>query len=521
MAQAFRSKLKLRALACAALIISLGHAHASSELDRRYALESVGALKSVDNVDGLFTDYVSQAIRQYFQGHPRFLLQDLSRSDAVLESAKIPYAKLIDDEKVLSKIAHATRSTTLIRTKIFREGTRYRFTLDWLIAPRMELLASEVFFLDEPERGQALGSEEIKGQLEGALERLVKKVPFMGQVSGRDQATVTLNIGEELGLRKGDILVVGTLEEVKRHPLLKTIAEWRTSQTGKLEVEQVDRTVTFARITEEDPARPVARYNKLLSVLPKADPLADSAAQPSAPESPIAALEQSTPPRIGWVSGGFLASKFGRQSADSTGTSGKTGGGYAGGARADAQIWLDRQWFVEGMLGYGYSTYSQSDVATGAASSTSSSATFFAQRIGVGYSYLSGTDFFGAKSWVKLGSQGVSYSMPRDATELTNPISFSGFYLGLGGDLPLRDSWGAQLDLNFGLTATATEASSPLGIPLSATMVDFYAGAFKRLKPRMLFRIGFNFTAHGVEYTNGSTLSHSNLALIPSWVMLF
>lgn len=505
---------------CALAALSATASLASSEMDCRYSLDTVGSLKSLDNVDGLFADYIAQSIRDYFATQPRFLLQDLSRSDAVLSGSKLPYSKLIDDEQVLAKVARTTRSSTLIRTKIFKEGARYRFTIDWLHAPKMEAISSEVFFIDEPARGQALGAEEIKTQVQAALDRLIRKIPFLGHITGRDQSTVTLNVGDALGLRKGDTLVVGTLEEVKRHPLLKSIVEWRTLQTGKLEVDQVDRGITFTKILEEDPARPIARFNKLLTVIPKSDPIQSARTEPT-DETQAPLPERTAPAKYGWISAGMLLGNASRQVSDATGTTGKDGGGYGGGARADAQIWLDRQWFAEGRLGFSYYPYSQSDLATGTDTGASSSVMLYEQKLGVGYSYLPGADFFGAKSWVKLGTQTFSFTLPKSAAEQTNPVKFSGLYLGLGGDLPLREGWGAQMNLDFGLTKTVTESSGLLGKATSATIVDFYAGTFKYLKPRLLFRMGFNFVAHGAEYPAGATLSHRTITVMPSWVMLF
>jgi hypothetical protein len=499
--------------------LSTASALASPEMDRRYSLESIGALKSHDNVDGLFSDYVHEAIREYFSTQPRFLLQDLTRSDAVLAEAKIQYSKLIDDEQVLSKVARVTRSSTLLRTKIFKEGPRYRFTVDWLLAPKMEVLSSEVFYLDEPKRGEALGSEEIKSQLSGALDRLIRKIPFSGNVTGRDRDSVTLNVGDSSGIKKGDTLIVGTIEEVKRHPLLKAIVEWRIVQTGKIQVEQVDRGLTFGRVIEEEPSRPVARLNKLLQVIAQPDPVAQATATPDA--SLAAMPERLDPPRYGWISAGILAGNLGRQTSNAAGTAGWDGGGYGGGARAEAQLWLNRQWFVEGMLSYGLYGYSQTQLVTGAAGAESSTATLFQQRIGVGYSYLPGSDFFAAKSWVKLGTQSSAYTLARNASEQLNPITFSGLYLGLGGDLPLRSGWGAQMNLNFGLTNSAKETTGVFGNATSATHVDFYAGVFKQIKPRLLFRMGLNFTGQGSDYATGATISHRSLSITPSWVMLF
>src|SRR4051812_28798147 len=122
-------------------------AHASAELDRRFALETVGFLKAWDNVDGLFADYVAQAYRTYFAHQSRFVLQDLSKADPLIERSKLPYAKVIDDPEILTQLARAMRSQTVIRTRIRKDMGSYRFTIDWLIAPHMDVLASESFTL--------------------------------------------------------------------------------------------------------------------------------------------------------------------------------------------------------------------------------------------------------------------------------------------------------------------------------------------------------------------------------------
>jgi hypothetical protein len=513
-------------LACFSALVAAGLltlaptlARASAELDRRYQLDTVGSLRSHDNVDGLFADYVSESIREYFSNQPRFLLQDLSRSDAVLATSKAPYQKLIEDQQILLKVARTTRSSTLLRTRIFKEGSRYRFTLDWLHAPKMEALATEVFYMDEPGRGEALGAEQIKSQLHDAIDRMIRKVPFQGTLTGRDQASVTLNVGESSGIRKGDTLVIGTIEEVKRHPLLKSIVEWRLVPTGKVEVDQVDRGMTFGHVIEEDAAKPISKNHKLMEVIAHPDPVLAAQASSTGDLPPL--TDRLDPPKYGWISAGLVAGSFARQTANSAGTAGKDGGGLGGGANAEAQVWLNRQWFVEGLLGYSLYGYSQTDLASGAASGDGFISTLFQQRLGVGYSYIPGSNFFAAKSWVKIGTQASSYSLARSAAEQTNPIKFTGYYLGIGGDLPLRGGWGAQMNLNFGLTNTATETDGALGDAESATNVEFYAGAVKQVRPRLLFRVGLNFTAQGATYDTGATLSHHALMIMPSWVMLF
>src|SRR6478609_5668088 len=86
--------LSLQLAAGALGLVSLPrYAHATAELDHRYALETLGALRSWDNVDGLFGDYVKTAYQEYFSHQSRFRFQDLSKVDSALMTAKIPYQK--------------------------------------------------------------------------------------------------------------------------------------------------------------------------------------------------------------------------------------------------------------------------------------------------------------------------------------------------------------------------------------------------------------------------------------------
>src|SRR6185295_11380111 len=101
-----------KTLALALFLIS-PVAQANPEMDRLYALETVGALKAWDNVDGLFSDYVSSAYKDYFSRQTRFVYQDLSKADAVLKHSKLPYPKLIEDPQVLAQIARAEKTQTL------------------------------------------------------------------------------------------------------------------------------------------------------------------------------------------------------------------------------------------------------------------------------------------------------------------------------------------------------------------------------------------------------------------------
>lgn len=496
--------LRLAALLAASTVIAplafSARAQASPEFDRRYSLQTVGALRSSDNVDGLFNDYVARALKDYFESRPRFTLQDLSTAQVALDRSGLPYSQLIDDTKVLEKLARSARSETLLRTRIFKEGPRYRFTLDWLHAPRMDVLASEVFTIDEPRNGGTLGAEAIRGQILSAMDRLIAKVPFVANLSGRDGDSVTVSGGDNLGLRKGDTLWVGTIDDVKKHPLLGVLAEWKIARTGALRVDSVDHGMAFCTVTEEDPAQPITRGQKITRIVKAEDPIASMPTEHASDEAPI--FDRTDAPRVGWISAAPMAGLFTRSlNTGSTSTSSR----ILYGARADALVWLNREWFTEGSIGYG-------DFSTGALTAFAAS---------LGYSYLPGLDFFGAKGWVKAGYHSRAYRLPINSGDGTNPVTWSGLMLGVGGDLPLRGGWGAQMNLDFGVLRSMKETGGSRSAPTGTTLVDFYLGMVYRMRPRLIFRLGAQFQAQGADFSDGSSLSHQAITLLPSFVVPF
>jgi len=505
-------------LSLSALVVPSTIARASPELDRKYALQTVGALKSADNVDGLFGDYVAQALRDYFQSQPRFVLQDVSRAQTLIDKSKLGYDKLIDDKQILERVARASRSETLLRTKIFKEGPRYRVTLDWLLAPHMDLIANEVFFIDEPRAGATLVAEDLKRQIQAGADRLVRKVPFYAQINGRDGQLVTINAGENLSLRKGDTLWVGSIDEVKQHPLLRVVAEWKMARTGALEVEHVDGGIAFCRITEENPNRPIARGQKITQVIPASTP---SKTHTDSTEDTGPTFDRTDAPKLGWISATPGIGLFSRDFSASTGNTGKSGGGFLIGARTDGVIWLDRQWFTEASIGYSYFPYSQTNSADGSDTGVSSSGTLLQYKLALAYSYLSGEDLFGPKSWFKVGYYSHRFALPNLTTENLNPVTWSGLMIGVGGDLPLRQGWGAQLSLEFGLLNSAKETGASAPKAQTASMVNFYIGSTYALRPRLIFRMGFEFEGQGATYSGGASLSHQSFNLMPSLTVPF
>ncbi len=494
-------------------------AHASPELDRQFSLRTVGVLRSWDNVDGLFNEYVTGAFKEWLQSNSRFTFVDVTRADTLLQGSKLSYLKLLDDREVLGQVAKAIHADTLVRTKVWKEGPRYRFKIDWLHAPKMDLLASETVLLDEPSDGKPFSVDDLRKRLNEGLERLIRQLPYVATVNGRDAKEVTIDVGRSGGIRKGDTLVFATVEEAKMHPLLGALVDWRTHETGRAVVETVEDGLSFARLTEEEPGRTVARLQKVVKVLPAPEPEA-SASVNDAEERARALLQ---PGKLGWAGASLWSGLMSRQYATSSAAvAGRSGSSLLFGARVDGQLWIDSRWSADLSFAYGLSSYSQSDIASGSASPAQGvGATVTHTRLGAGYSFLASPEAEGPKGNFRFGWQSIGYSMPVATADGMGPAGYSGLFVGLSGDLPMRGRWKALLNVDFGVFDSVTANQVISSNSTGSSMINFYLGTQMQWKPRLKLRAGLDLQAQGADFADGSVLSHKVVTFGPSLLYSF
>jgi len=495
--------------------------HASPELDRKYALTTLGILKAWDNVDGLFADIVSDAYNRRLSRESRFIVQDLGKANQLLTATKLPYNKVIDDPEILAQLGKTLKLDSVLRTKVYKEGPEYRFVMDWVHLSTVQTLATETFKIEEPfdPRGTGRGGAEFQRAIATGLGRLLKKVPFQAMVTGRDQTALTVNAGTRDGIQPGDTLVVATLDEVKYHPLLKTIVDWRLTSTGKATVTDVEEGMAFAKIDVEEYGRQIARYQKVIQVIPAPEAPPEKAVSTDYDEREKLSRE---PPRLGWISPGVFVGHYSREASANNGASGVTGGGTLVGFKAEGQVWFTSEWFGDLGFVYGSSGFSQEDISTGTKTAAADvTATLTQFKAAFGYMYHMTANFFGPKAFGRIGYHSTSFDLPNTATEATSPVKFSSLTLGIGGDLPIRADYGMQLSVDVGLFASGTEEGEYYGTDTGATSVDVFLGGYAWLKPKLKLRLGFDFKSHSMDFTSGATLSNKVFAFGPSMLFYF
>ncbi len=509
-------------------------AFSNAELDRVYGLETIGYLRTWDNVDGLFGDTVSAIYKDYFSTQSRFLVQDLSKADSALSKSKIAYQKLIDDPEILGQVARQLRAETILRTKIQKEGPKYKVVLDWLHSPRMDQISTETFFLADNKDSKPLTLADIREEMQKGLDRMISKIPFKGQVSGRTDETVTINIGLNSNIKKGDELVLATIEEAKKHPLLRAIVDWRMAETGRAVIETVDEGMAFAKVKSEEENRQIAKYQKIIQIIPAA-PIIHAMRPPGEmTEDGMIIEEDESPrdiPRLGYLSGGLLLGPFSRTFSSTALATPKEGTGTTFGAKLEGELWFNRSWFSDLSLLFATSGYTAQETtvsttgatpaATTSTSGTSVGASLGGFKLNLGYIVYGADDLYGNRAHIKLGYKRTSYDLGISTAEYTSPTAFSGLFLGFGGDLPIRDQLGAMLQIDLGLFTGAEETGLGLNSASGASDAGFMIGGFYRSGPKTRFNFGIDFTSSGADFTAVNKVSHKLIAIFGALLFYF
>jgi hypothetical protein len=400
---------------------------------------------------------------------------------------------------------------------VLKEGNQYRFLMEWLHAPAMVPMATETMVLKEPTDGLQLGINDVQSQIESGVDELIKKVPWLGHITGRDNQSVTVNIGANAGLHKGDTLVIGTLDDVKRHPLLNTIVDWKITRTGTVEIDSVDDSIAFGHVAEEEADRHILRYQKIIQIIPVSDESRFKVINEK--NERAAALQEN--PRLGYLKASLWPGGFSRQYNAQNSANTRTGGAAFIGAKLDGQLWFTRDVFSELGFGYGFASYAQQNPSSPSTNTISGGSDAFTFKLDVGYSYLWTGDFTGPKAFAKLGYRSTSYSLPSSQSEFIGPISFNSLFIGLGGDLPIRDQYGVDIDFDIGVINSVTQTDYSDGGTNSASSVSFSLGGYYRMNPRLTIRAALEVLAQSADFADNASLSQKIITFTPSLMYYF
>jgi hypothetical protein len=485
-------------------------AQASPENDRVYQLDTVAWLKSSDNADGIFTEYLDDQYATYFSQQTRFVVKPLKGLRDVLDSSSAKYSELVAEPQILKKIALKFRVENLIRTRVYKEGDTYRFVIEWVYAPKGDVLATSEFRFADAGNEAGLKQSRLPAAIHQGLDDLIAKLPFIGEVTGIDGDTITVSVGHNQNLKPNEFVTIYTLQSVRRHPLLNTIEEWRWQPVGRAQVQQVEESLSFAKVTELEPGQKVIRYQKIREILP-------------APPDEKAAAEAKTAdiPRLGWVAADVGIGSYSRDVGLPGGTSGRTGGGLLEKFEIDSQVWLNSRFIAQGTLGGTAYKYNAKDLSSGNSTGGDYSGSGSNFRLAVGYALFPMNTVYDSIAWIHAGYKTTSYSLPTNLNDYTGSSSFGSFFIGIGGQAQLEKDIGAEMGIDLGVLRSASEDDLGFGDASASTDLSFRLGGTYRLNNQFYARLLLMFSSQSMDFAGGQSISEKAFSISPSLMYYF
>lgn len=506
MKRSFRAKTAKPLFFALSLLALSAPAFAQGTTDPNYLLgfKKIFVEPVQDNVDGAFSAPVMESFHEVFNRNPRFeLVQNKEAADTVLRT-------------VLNKKA----GTTDVEITMLINGTG-------------EMYTTEHTSIDSKATGRETGNT-IKQLLKAAL----KRIPFYGTITGRDGKELTFDIGEQHGLRKNDIIQISRIDNIKRHPLLKSIVDVQLIPVGSAVIDSVEDTISFGHVHNEIMGESIQKLHKITAVegqieQPKTlvrgseETLGDPLERPMEDGTAITEEKvQSDRPQLGYVGIGPFLGKFSNSTRMNSGVA-QTGDGWSLGARLLGELWITKNWFAD--LQIGFTTVSYTPEVTGTVGSVTTIAPSFnttTRQIGfnVGYKYLTNGSLYGPSIFAKIGYANFAWSTPIDTSYLLSSKSYSGLNLGIGGTLPVAGpDWGLMLNVNLMLFPSLTEDEtfktagnySPFG-------ANFQFGGYRYFNPKLALRVGLIVDVLSADDTQaGSATSQKSIGVLPALLYYF
>jgi len=120
-----------------------------------------------------------------------------------------------------------------------------------------------------------------------------------------------------------------------------------------------------------------------------------------------------------------------------------------------------------------------------------------------------------------LGFKSTFYTLPASESEQTGDSSMKGVFIGLGGDVPVRDGYGVEVSLDLGVIKNFTESGYVSGNQTGLTDISFYIGGYYHYSMRNRFRFGLEVTSQVADFGGSANLSQRVISFGPSLQLYF
>lgn len=466
-----------------------------SAVDKDLSIQRVAVFPMTDNLSGIYAGPLTESLKSRLSMDPRWSLVETGNLSLDFDESS---ARIQEAMKTLKADAVLTG-----RVQKGPAGLTLRLTL-YVGSSGLPLLVEETV---EPRQ---FSLDRMNVLLKESLQRLRDRLPFHGVVSSRRGQQVTINLGQNSGLRDGDVVDIIQILKINRHPKLSFMISTDKEILGKARIFKADEELSFANLIYEKEAGVVVPQLKVLAPRPiiYPEPISNggASARSDAPlafgEKPIEWLPEPTP-QYGRAQ---ILGGIGQYSQSS---SFRAGGGVSGSNSLTpnlalmAEGWLNRDWWI------GFSLrQSAFSVNNGMANSTPGKINMSLSKydVSAGYNFLLGNDFFGPKLQLSLGMAQFKARADDSSPLLFSNMDFGGTFVGFNfnTDIGEESLWDVGARMKYYLSPSAGD-SADSGSVKSVSANDFAFLLARRVRQNFRYVGELNFEYYSTDFDNNGS----------------
>lgn len=481
------------------LVVEASGSSSPMDLEDRLAVKRF-YIMITDNSEGIYSKIIEGYIKSYINRNKRFEMAGIEISKDSLD---------IFSDELNKKVLHldsAIDCDSVLFIRALKSKFNVRLDAAIILTKNAERYADETISIDVSDN-----NTDFEVKFVQFMNKLTQQLPYIGLITSRYENNVTIDMGSDDGIQQGMQLPIYRIDKIVKHPYLGTIISITRQRIGTIEITNVDHFISFGKVTQESGKFKILKGHKIMK-----DSLADNATlllknavnaekiKPQPIDRKTAQEEQSDTGNVklnlGRASAMFRLMNVGYTVIDSKNNEYSSSAPVSFGFGLDADLWLTKEWFVEGLFMYQLQTFTPSG---GTSSSFNSSLSDF-HLLG-GYK-LNVQNM--AEIGIKSGFKSVSFftdAVPAESIH-TNK-RYRGLYTALFANIPISENFSGGFEGRIMFFNGLTETPSTTGGTYDNSVFGFQLNGSYKLSEYYKIIFGLIYDVYKTSFTGAGTTS--------------
>ncbi|MGE0762773.1 MAG: hypothetical protein AB7N80_05800 [Bdellovibrionales bacterium] len=420
-----------------------------SEVDELLTIATISVLPFSDNVQGIYARPLENHFNETLGKMHRWNLTPVNSVGPVLSPEE-----LAEDLDRAKQMAGGISADAFFAARISKGPNGIAIVLSLFLTRDAKLLATATL-----KDGKRFDLNDLKGELDGLLNKVLAQIPYQGRIMSRDNQRVTINIGKKDGIQPSQVVSVIQLIGLTRHPKFNFLISSEKEIIGRVKILKVDDTLSFGTVVSEKEKGAVRKNAKISGLdfvnYPDTDSLDDPSGSKGLNERPDSKVSFGDNPTV-WVPrkaptfgqvGARLGNTLYNASMDVTGVGSLSSStSLAPSVLLDGELWVTSTLSVHAGFKQGIIPI---DNPRAGASPNKLNQSLTQYEFLVGYNYRFGANLWGPSVEALVGYFNYRLYVDTSAPQAYTTMNYTGIKAGVRGQFPITPDnvWSAGAEM--------------------------------------------------------------------------